>query len=653
MTVEELAHALGGAQRTTEGWKCLCPAHDDARPSLYLKAGDKQPIVFVCRSVGCTQDAIIDAIKARGLSLNATAPPKATAPKGASCETARITYRICDRNGNLVAEHMRVELADYQTGENWKDFFWRRNGANGLKGLRVTSLPLYRTEILASLPDGATVVITEGEKAADALVHGGFNAVGTVTGAKQEKGDVHDDAALAPLLRFRLVLWPDNDDIGRAHMARHAAALKRLGARDILTIDWKDAPAKGDAADFEGSNEALLALIDAAQPFDEAVGDAAADDSVWSRAQPVSEFLAEGHGDDNVEWLVEPITAKERVTFLVSPRGLGKSHLAHAIAVAVAQRGLFAGRPVRGGNRVLLLDRDNPRREIRPRLRAWGAGKLDGEIRVMTRESVPPLTDQKAWAEFPIADYDLIILDSFSAATEGVDETAGGDSGKALAPLLDVARKGVAVLILANTDKAGAKIRGSGVVPDRSDVILEVRDLTDVRLDPKKQSWVDCLPESGEQAWLDKSKRRKRKDAYRVALFPSKYRLDKEIEPFVLELRLSGEVWDLMDVTAQVEVEFGDAQHALEDSILKKKGDAVDALRKHVDAGAKIGKTQAAEFLQTHGLRRNEARDELDRAIGRTFAIVDGAPDRRGRPSKILKLLLDVQAVHQEEAETI
>src|SRR5579863_8703682 len=67
MTVEELARALGGAQRTTEGWRCWCTAHDDHSPSLYLKPGDRQPIVFVCRSIGCSQEAIITALESRGL----------------------------------------------------------------------------------------------------------------------------------------------------------------------------------------------------------------------------------------------------------------------------------------------------------------------------------------------------------------------------------------------------------------------------------------------------------------------------------------------------------------------------------------------------------------------------------------------------------
>ena len=57
-----------------------------------------------------------------------------------------------------------------------------------------------------------------------------------------------------------------------------------------------------------------------------------------------------------------------------------------------------------------------------------------------------------------------MILDSISAATEGVEERDGGKAGAGLAPLLDAARRGPAVLLLANATKDGLKVRGSGTL---------------------------------------------------------------------------------------------------------------------------------------------------------------------------------------------
>jgi hypothetical protein len=169
-----------------------------------------------------------------------------------------------------------------------------------------------------------------------------------------------------------------------------------------------------------------------------------------------SEFLA---GDDpTLDWLIPRLLAPGSVTNFFSPRGLGKTHVAYAYAVALARR----------GRRVLLLDRDNSKREIRRRLRAWGAADLT-TLKVMTRDEVPPLTDAARWATFPWQEYDLVIVDSLDATAEGVGEQDSAKPAKAIAPLLDIAHRadGPAILVLGNTIKSGSHGRGSGVLEDR------------------------------------------------------------------------------------------------------------------------------------------------------------------------------------------
>src|SRR5262249_42849630 len=48
-----------------------------------------------------------------------------------------------------------------------------------------------------------------------------------------------------------------------------AERLQTMGHRQVYVIQWKEAPATGDAADFAGTDEELLALIDAAEPIQE------------------------------------------------------------------------------------------------------------------------------------------------------------------------------------------------------------------------------------------------------------------------------------------------------------------------------------------------------------------------------------------------
>jgi len=125
----------------------------------------------------------------------------------------------------------------------------------------MAELPLYRLPDLASA-NGRRIIVTEGEKAADALVERGYTALGTVTGANS----IPSDQRLSVLGSREVLLWPDNDDPGRKHMDRVASRLQELGvAANIVT--WPDAPQRGDAADFTGSDDDLRALIEAAEPW--------------------------------------------------------------------------------------------------------------------------------------------------------------------------------------------------------------------------------------------------------------------------------------------------------------------------------------------------------------------------------------------------
>jgi hypothetical protein len=326
--------------------------------------------------------------------------------------------------------------------------------------------------------------------------------------------------------------------------------------------------------------------------------------SPWDNAQAIDEFLVAV--ESAAQLLVDDILARESVTVLASPRGLGKTHLAYYWAVTLAGKGL----------RVLIIDRDNPKREIRRRLPAWGAASLGDQLKVIARDEAPPLTDKAAWAIFPYTAYDLVILDSISASTEGVDQGDGGAAGAGLAPLLDAARKGPAVLVLANTDKAGLKIRDSGVLSDRVDVVYEVRDATDLTVTAKHGAWWDALLPAGEEAWGDRAKRRRRRDSYWLGLIPSKFRIGEWPDPRALEIHHNTEPWSVTDITAELEQKLERAKRAAADAEQAKLDAAAAELAKHLP----IAKTtDAIETLRKAGLGRNSARRLIEERLGRDW----------------------------------
>lgn len=152
---------------------------------------------------------------------------------------------------------------------------WRWLGVDPLR-------PLYGLDRLAARP-GADVVITEGEKAADAaaLLFPDHVTITSPNGAKAA-----DKADWSALAGRRCVLWPDADEAGEAYADEvckrlHAAAaadVRRLNAAGFLTLPDGTArealPAGWDAADAAGEGytaalvaERLSAIPDAFPPW--------------------------------------------------------------------------------------------------------------------------------------------------------------------------------------------------------------------------------------------------------------------------------------------------------------------------------------------------------------------------------------------------
>jgi hypothetical protein len=150
-------------------------------------------------------------------------------------------WPIKNAEGQTQALHVRFNHPE------GKECRWRLPGTSGwgLNGRKVSTLPLYGSENVGKWSkDTSVVVVVEGEKTADALLEAGFCALGTVTGAD----GTPEAEALRVLEGFEVVLWPDNDDEGRAHMERVAKALRAFAA-EVRVFEWHAAPQKGDAAD--------------------------------------------------------------------------------------------------------------------------------------------------------------------------------------------------------------------------------------------------------------------------------------------------------------------------------------------------------------------------------------------------------------------
>jgi Protein of unknown function (DUF3987) len=266
--VELLLSKLPTAKKAGKGWSARCPAHEDRRASLSVSAGDNGTALVKCHA-GCETAAIL---AAAGLKLADLFPEKACAAparnkklksSGKTFATAAAAVKELERQhgkrsaswtyhdatGNPVGLVVRWDLSDGK-----KDI---RPVALHPDGWRIGAMPeprpLYR---LAELAKAKRVVVTEGEKCADAARTLGFTATTSAGGSQAaEKADWR------PLAGKEVWLFPDNDLPGRKYGDTVAAILAKLTPRAVVRIvELPDLPEGGDIVDW------IEAHGDAAEP---------------------------------------------------------------------------------------------------------------------------------------------------------------------------------------------------------------------------------------------------------------------------------------------------------------------------------------------------------------------------------------------------
>jgi putative DNA primase/helicase len=374
-------------------------------------------------------------------------------------------FEVRDQDGVLQAVHCRIDRGGS------KRMWWELpDGTIGLRGRPSSDLPLYRTETFANAPLDAWVWLVEGEKAADALAESGRWTVATVTGAST----IPAAGPLGSLRGRQVVVWADNDDPGREHAARLAAALSGICAA-VMQIEWKGAPDHGDAWDYLRfhSPADLGRLLSEAKQVEIPV--------------PTVDVGAEGDGlllvpmasvaPEAVRWLWEGRIASGKLAIVDGDPGLGKTTLLLDIAARISRgRPMPDGRDGVGpGNVVILTAEDGLADTIRPRLDAAGAD-LDrifaiGDVDDRGTPRLASIPEDVGRIEAAIARHHpaLLIFDPFVAYLgERVNANRDQDVRRALAPLAKSAeRTGVAVVVVRHLRKASSDqplYRGGGSI---------------------------------------------------------------------------------------------------------------------------------------------------------------------------------------------
>ena len=449
-----------------------------------------------------------------------SAPAPAARRGAASTREVTATYDYVDADGGLVYQVCRIEWAEGEGDGSRKKAFAQRRKIPGVDGwvwgldaatyvrarngdwYRLTKdrsdwpgerveVPdevahgLYRFDALrdemALPPDERRIVFSpEGEKDCDTLAAWGLVATDSSGGSKKWS-PFHAEQ----LREADVVVLVDNDKAGREYGLAKAASLRGIAAR-VRVLDWRAAwaacPEGGDVTDWRdlarGDRDKLLALIDRLPD--------------WVPQAPESSFNAVRFLDldkpaRELEWLIKKVLTRGECSIWYGVPGCGKSFLLTDAALAIA-RGVswFGLRSLQG---LVVYQAGEGGLGLKRRLRAW---RLYYDVRA--DEDVPfvllpsrldlfnsdvdvekLIAEVRGWAAFYDVPLELVVIDTFSAATPGANENASEDVSKVLQRAHRVASElRCHVAIVHHTPKGGGSPRGHSSLMGNVENAVEV-----------------------------------------------------------------------------------------------------------------------------------------------------------------------------------
>jgi putative DNA primase/helicase len=190
------------------------------------------------------------------------------------------------------------------------------------------------------------------------------------------------------------------------------------------------------------------------------------------------------------EWLIEGLLQERDLGMIHAYRGVGKSRVAHGVAVAVAGGGAFLRWHAREPRGVLLVDGELPREDLQTML-AQAVAASDCEpvapLRVLSADlsDAPVLSlateEGREQVERHLDGISLLILDSITTLCPGSGPENDAESWEAMQSwLLDLRRRGIAVMLVHHDGKAGSQ-RGTSKREDILSQVVQLRRPSDYR----------------------------------------------------------------------------------------------------------------------------------------------------------------------------
>lgn len=349
MTLDEVLRRFDSVKRCGDSrYMARCPCHDDRRQSLSIGRGEKG-VVLKCH---------------------------------AGCDTRDIIARVGLKPADLFFEqsHGRPEIVavyDYPGGVQKlrradKTFSWRRPDGKGgwIYNRQGVKPSLYIAGELAG-----AVSVCEGEKDADNLHRLGWNAVSGADGAGPGKWKKEYTEQLKGLA---VVIFQDNDEVGKAYAQETAAALYGV-AKIVKVLDlsavWPEIPEHGDVSDLiarfgdEKACELIAQLAGTTPEWEPAPPEK---DALLSLFKPLETFP-----EEETEWLIPGWIPAGQIALMAADGGVGKTTFwCHIIAALSNGTSCILDPPglTRSPMRIVFMTtEDSVRKKLKRKLRIAGA----------------------------------------------------------------------------------------------------------------------------------------------------------------------------------------------------------------------------------------------------------------------------------------
>jgi len=386
MQAEQIAKALGNAKRVGKGWLASCPlpghgqGHGDKNPSLSISDGEDGKPLFKCHS-GCDQHELFHAIRNYGLlpeiekrdPLANIKPLPALTPQVLEHEWVYV-----DEDGEplFVKQRFKTQSAKGKDYRQMRCVKQPDGTIAKFPGFKDTRLVPYRfPELLSAKTAGRTIFLTEGEKAADALVSIGVIATSAHAGSGSWPEEITQYFAGAVV-----IMVPDNDLAGWMYAGKVAAALIPV----VKSLRILDLPVEGLTDDawewvnvLGGTRQALVELaklsplirheddvttperLSGSTPNAINATNATAPGNVHQETdktyKPFKIESWQSVKDEPIKWLIQDVIPDQSLVALFGPPASFKSFHAMSIAECIASGRPWMGKEINGSGPVLYI----------------------------------------------------------------------------------------------------------------------------------------------------------------------------------------------------------------------------------------------------------------------------------------------------------